>query len=122
MFSFGQDLSTSFQTAAQSNILLLQQRKLCVCWEEGRPAPPGKCISTSLLWEAQPGIFAAPELELTAQNTGCFHSASPRCCLSLPICPWVLPKKQSGSYLGERKPEYMSIAETLVTPHEIHHA
>lgn len=42
------------------------------------------------------------------------------------MCPWVLPKKQSESYLEERKPEYISeyiteyisAAQTLVTPQE----
>lgn len=110
----------------QNIILLLQQRQPCACWEEGRAAPPGKCISTNLLWEAQPGVFAAPQLAFNNPKHGMSLFSLTWLLLSPPVCPWVLPKKQSESYLEERKPEYISeyiteyisAAQTLVTPQE----
>lgn len=121
MFGFGQNLSISFQTAAPKYHFAVTTQA-ALCWEEGRAAPPGKCISTNLLWEAQPGVFAAPQLAFNNPKHRMFPFSLTWLLLSPPVCPWVLPKKQSESYLKERKPEYIteyiSAAQTLVTPQE----
>lgn len=84
------------------------QRKPCACWDKGRPAPPGQCISTSLFGKRSLACLLLQRWALIAQNTGCFLSASPGCCLDPPVCPWVLPKKQWVTW-KKKKPEYISV-------------
>lgn len=100
MFVIGQDLSSPSQTAAPKQHFAFEKAEaLCVlpvCREEGGPVSPGEFVSTSLLWEAQPGTSAAPALGFNSGISYTKHTSPSSltwltAARSLPFAPQLLP-------------------------------